>query len=205
MSDVKWTDMSGPASDESSSAVSWSAIFVGTISAMAGVYLLVALGGSIGGVAAIGKSPWAAFYAASWAFVANVGSMALGGYIAGRLRVTRDQNLPNEARFRDAAHGFAMWALATVVDVEFQRLNGLVPAMSLWTAFTMSVSLVAAVVAARYGGGARRRCSRSPSHTAVGTGRVFKMSRRSRSSTRSGIGSVRHSSSTQRSSPLAYS
>ena len=156
MSEIKWSDTSGPIADESSSAVSWSAIFVGTISAMAGIFFLVALGGSIGGAAAIGKGPWAPLYAALWAFAANVGSMAVGGYIAGRLRVTRDQNVPDEARFRDAAHGFSVWALATVIDAELLQLKGALPVMSLWTAFTMIVSLVVAITAARCGGRARR-------------------------------------------------
>lgn len=156
MSDIKWTEASGTIVDESSSAVSWSAILVGTISAMAGLFFLVALGASIGGAVAIGNGASAAIYAAVWAFAANVICMSVGGYIAGRLRVTRDQNIPDEARFRDSAHGFAVWALATVIDVEFQQLHGIAPTMSLWTAFTMIISLIAAIVAARCGGRARR-------------------------------------------------
>lgn len=156
MSDIKWTDTAAPVADESSSAVSWSAIFVGTISAMAGTFFLVTVGGGIGAVATIGTGPTAALYAAAWAFAANVIAMAIGGYIAGRLRVTRDQNIPDEARFRDSAHGFAVWALATVIDVELQQLTAAAPSLSLWTAFTMIISLVAAVIAARYGGRARR-------------------------------------------------
>lgn len=155
MSDIKWTETSRAIVDESSSAVSWSAILVGTISAMAGIFFLVALGDSIAAAVTVG-GPWATLFAAIWAFIANVGSMALGGYIAGRLRVTRDQNIPDEARFRDSAHGFAVWALATVVDVELQQFSGVTPSLSLWTAFTMIVSLIAAVIAARYGGRARR-------------------------------------------------
>ena len=157
MSDIKWTDTSGPVvADESSSAVSWSAILVGTISAMAGLFFLVALGGSVGAAFGLGTGAWAALYAAVWTFFANVVCMAIGGYIAGRLRVTRDQNIPDEARFRDSAHGFAVWALATVIDVEVQHLNGIMAAMSLWTAFTMIISLVVAIAAARHGGRARR-------------------------------------------------
>ena len=43
-------------------------------------------------------------------------SAALGGYLAGRLRVKWIGVNINESFFRDTAHGFLAWALATVVS-----------------------------------------------------------------------------------------
>jgi ABC-type phosphate transport system permease subunit len=43
-----------------------------------------------------------------------------------------------------------------VIDVELQQLSGAAAAMSLWSALSMLLGLIAAIFAARYGGRARR-------------------------------------------------
>jgi hypothetical protein len=44
---------------------------------------------------------------------------AVGGYVAGRLRTKWVQVHDDEVYFRDTAHGFVVWALATIVTAGF--------------------------------------------------------------------------------------
>jgi hypothetical protein len=103
------------------SAVSWPAVFAGAVAAAALSLILLVLGTGLG-LASV--SPWAPMgdtaKAISWAtigwivFVA-VASSALGGYIAGRLRTRWLSVHTDEVYFRDTAHGFLAWAVATLV------------------------------------------------------------------------------------------
>jgi hypothetical protein len=43
-----------------------------------------------------------------------VGSFALGGYIAGRIRSTWQTN-PDEVHFRDGLHGLVVWSIAVII------------------------------------------------------------------------------------------
>jgi hypothetical protein len=45
-----------------------------------------------------------------------VGSFALGGYIAGRIRSTWQTN-PDEIHFRDGLHGLLVWSIAVIIGV----------------------------------------------------------------------------------------
>lgn len=103
------------------SAVSLSAIFAGTIAALALTLTLVILGSAFG-LASV--SPWPGVGAAPATFTIGAGiwlivtqwlSSAIGGYIAGRLRTRWHGLHTDEVFFRDTAHGFITWALATVV------------------------------------------------------------------------------------------
>ncbi len=106
----------------STSAVSWAAIIAGAMASAALSLILLVLGAGLG---FSGMSPWAAHGATAetlgvsaivWvSFVAIVAS-GTGGYLAGRLRVKWVGTHTDEVYFRDTAHGFLAWALATVAS-----------------------------------------------------------------------------------------
>ncbi|HEY1097098.1 MAG TPA: hypothetical protein VGF14_07650 [Alphaproteobacteria bacterium] len=109
-----------------SSAVAWPAIIAGAVVAAATSLGLLTLGSSFGLAIA---SPWsdggittATAVTAGiviWMIVMQWVSAALGGYLTGRLR-KRWNNLHNdEVFFRDTAHGFLTWALATLFTAGF--------------------------------------------------------------------------------------
>jgi hypothetical protein len=107
--------------ESSVSAVTWSAVLGGAFAAAAISLLLAFLGSGIG---LSSVSPWnnqnpggTAFTvgAAIWLIVIQWLSSALGGYMAGRLRTKWANASTDEVFFRDTAHGFLSWAVATVV------------------------------------------------------------------------------------------
>ena len=100
--------------------VSWGAIFAGAVAAAAFGLILLTLGTGLG-LAAV--SPWRApsetaakfgFAAVLWVCVTQILTSGLGGYLAGRLRRRWLTVEPDEVYFRDTAHGFLTWALATL-------------------------------------------------------------------------------------------
>lgn len=107
--------------DDAPSAVSWKAILAGATASAAITLLLVAFGAGIGFAVV---SPWSDQGISATTFTISAGiyliviamlSSTVGGYLAGRLR-TQWQNVHEHERyFRDSAHGFVTWALATVV------------------------------------------------------------------------------------------
>ncbi|HEY2678591.1 MAG TPA: hypothetical protein VGI65_16585 [Steroidobacteraceae bacterium] len=98
---------------ESTSAVSWPAIFAGAFVASAVTLILLALGSGIGlaGVAGISLAVGSAI----WLIVTQWISAGLGGYIAGRLRSRWVGTHTHEVFFRDTAHGLITWAVASVL------------------------------------------------------------------------------------------
>jgi hypothetical protein len=103
------------------SAVSWAAIAAGTIGAIALTLVLLALGSAFG-LASV--SPWPGvgvqpetftIGAGVWLIVTQWLSAAMGGYLAGRLRVRWHGLHTDEVFFRDTAHGFMTWATSTVL------------------------------------------------------------------------------------------
>ncbi len=113
------------AEERSASAVSWAAIFSGAVTAIAISLALVSLGGGLG-LASI--SPWANEGATAKTFAITTGiglivvqwlASATGGYMAGRLRTKWVGVHAHEVFFRDTAHGFLAWALATLVGSVF--------------------------------------------------------------------------------------
>ncbi len=52
----------------------------------------------------------------AWIVFTAVGSFALGGYIAGRTRLTW-QSSPDDIHFRDGIYGLTVWALAVILGV----------------------------------------------------------------------------------------
>lgn len=105
------------------SAASWPSIIAGAFVAAASTVILVALGSGVGFASV---SPWPdrgasltsfAITTAIWLIVTQWISAALGGYIAGRLRTRWIGTHPHEVFFRDTAHGFITWSVATVLIV----------------------------------------------------------------------------------------
>src|SRR6185436_17835467 len=103
------------------SAVSWGAVIGGAVAAGAITLLLVTLGSGIG---LSSVSPWSpanpsattfTLLAAVWFIIVQWLSSATGGYLAGRLRTKWTGLHTDEVFFRDTAHGFLAWALASVL------------------------------------------------------------------------------------------
>lgn len=107
------------------SAVSWPAIFAGAVIAAAVSLGLLILGSSLG-LASV--SPWSAEASTAtavtagaiiWLVLMQWISAAFGGYITGRLRVRWPTANYDEVFFRDTAHGFITWAVATLITAAF--------------------------------------------------------------------------------------
>lgn len=120
-------------------SVSLSAILCGAAAAGALSLVLLSVGSGIG-IATF--NPWsgdretiASFTtkAAAWMVVMQWLSAGLGGYISGRLRGSNLQVGRDEVFFRDTAHGFMSWAVATL----------------------LTASLLASAMGALVGGGAK--------------------------------------------------
>lgn len=103
------------------SGVSWGAIFAGAAAATALALILILLGFGLGFSAV---SPWAdqgisakslGISTVIWLAVTQIIASGAGGYIAGRLRVKWANMHGDEVYFRDTAHGFLSWAVATLV------------------------------------------------------------------------------------------
>jgi hypothetical protein len=107
---------------ETQSPVSWAAIAAGAVVAAALTLVLVAFGSGLG-LSSI--SPWSGSGVSASTFqigtgiylvIVGVMSSAIGGYVAGRLRTKWVGVDNNEVFFRDTAHGFLAWALATLIS-----------------------------------------------------------------------------------------
>lgn len=112
-----------------SSAVSWSAVAAGVFVAVAVTIILVSLGAGFGLAAA---SPWTlardagalGALAGIWLVLVQWLASAAGGYLTGRLRTRWIGTHDDEVFFRDTAHGFLTWAVATVLIVVLAGLVG---------------------------------------------------------------------------------
>ena len=111
------------------SPVAWSAILAGAVVTVAASLALVLLGSGLGLTM---LSPWSfgghsvatfAVSTAIWLVVVQWISSALGGYLTGRLRTRWAGVRPDEVFFRDTAHGFISWALATLFVAGFLALS----------------------------------------------------------------------------------
>ncbi len=103
------------------SAVSWAAVVAGAAGAASLSLCLLILGVGLG---LSSVSPWAQSGISAgklgistilWITLTSLAASALGGYLAGRLRVRWTALHSDETYFRDTAHGFLTWALATLV------------------------------------------------------------------------------------------
>jgi hypothetical protein len=101
--------------------VSWAAVVAGAVASCALTLVLLSFGAGVGFSVV---SPWAHSGVSATSFEIGTGlyfivmamiSSAVGGYLAGRLR-NRWLGVPStEVLFRDTAHGFLAWALASVL------------------------------------------------------------------------------------------
>ena len=104
----------------SGSAVSWGAILAGAAAAAALSLILLILGTGLGLSA---MSPWAQAGATAatlgvstivWITLTQLLASGMGGYLAGRLRTKWVAVHTDEVFFRDTAHGFLAWAVASL-------------------------------------------------------------------------------------------
>jgi hypothetical protein len=102
-------------------AVSWGAVIAGAVGAAALSLVLFLLGTGLG-LAVV--SPWASEGISGttagvstivWVTVVQLLASVLGGYLAGRLRTRWVTVHTDEVFFRDTAHGFLAWAVATLL------------------------------------------------------------------------------------------
>lgn len=103
------------------SAVSWAAILAGAAGAAALSLLLMILGTGLGFSAV---SPWRmdgisattlGIAAIAWLSFTQLAASGVGGYLAGRLRTKWMDVHTDEVYFRDTAHGFLTWAIASLL------------------------------------------------------------------------------------------
>lgn len=187
-----------PTVDSSRSGVSWAAIFAGAMAAASLSLLLFILGTGLGlssvsvwdgrGLDA-GAIGWTAV---AWIAFTQLASAGVGGYLAGRLR-TRWQGVhTDEVYFRDTAHGFLAWALATLAMVVLMASaagNALSGALKAADTVASSASNVAASALSAAGGaagaaGTAAAMNRAPgSETGAGQGLAYWTSSLFRSAT----------------------
>ncbi len=112
-------------SSNSTSAVSWGAVFAGAAAAAALSFLLMVLGFGFG---LLSVSPWSGegvdaqtigFGSIVWLIIIQLAAAGLGGYLAGRLRTKWPDVHTDEVYFRDTAHGLVTWSVSTLVAVVF--------------------------------------------------------------------------------------
>lgn len=107
-------------SNTHASAVSWGAIFAGAAAAASLSLILLILGTGLGFSAV---SPWSQKGISAgglgvstivWITLTQLIASGLGGYLAGRLRTRWLAAHQDEVYFRDTAHGFLAWAIASL-------------------------------------------------------------------------------------------
>ncbi|TSD88743.1 hypothetical protein FFK22_010725 [Mycobacterium sp. KBS0706] len=109
-----------PAVEAAKSGVSWGAVFAGAAVAAAITLALMVLGAGFG-LSIVSPWPGSGVSASTYAVTTAIGlvviqwvSSGFGGYVTGRLR-TRWVNVhTDEVAFRDTAHGFLTWCVATL-------------------------------------------------------------------------------------------
>ena len=109
--------------ESSATAVSWGPIIAGAFAASTLTFILMLRGSGLGLTMISPWSGWgasAATFAVStavWLVIVQWLSSGVGGYLAGRLRTKWVGIHTDEVYFRDTAHGFLAWALATLLVV----------------------------------------------------------------------------------------
>jgi hypothetical protein len=107
--------------EPSAAGISWAAVAAGAIVSCALTFVVLAFGVGLG-LSVV--SPWGGAGVSATTFKIGTGlylvvvamlSSSIGGYIAGRLRSRWIGVQGDEVYFRDTAHGFVAWALATVL------------------------------------------------------------------------------------------
>jgi hypothetical protein len=109
--------------ESSRPGVMWGPVIAGAFAAVALSLVLLALGSGLG---LLSVSPWSnagasaatfSIMTAIWLIIVQWLSSAFGGYLTGRLRTKWVSLHDDEVYFRDTAHGFLSWAVASVIVV----------------------------------------------------------------------------------------
>ena len=99
------------------SYIEWAPVFAGAVLAAALSFVLLTFGTGIG-LSLLSPFPphsygrAAASIAALWGLIVPIGSLLIGGYIAGRMRAPREGADEAETEFRDGLHGALVWGVA---------------------------------------------------------------------------------------------
>ncbi len=114
----------GPNLESSKSGIHWAAILGGAAAAASISAILLPLGSALGFASTSAYNPGESLVTftagmAIWLVVMQWASAGVGGYIAGRLRVKWADTHSDEVFFRDTAHGFLAWAVATLFTFVF--------------------------------------------------------------------------------------
>ena len=120
------------------SYIHWGPGIAGAIIAAATSFVLMSFASAIGLMVASPSptwrdtSVWLAILSGFWIILVAVGSFALGGYVAGRVRSTWKAS-SDEVEFRDGVHGLIAWALGVMLGAALLAL----------TAYTFAAASVA--------------------------------------------------------------
>ena len=102
------------------SYIHWGPGIAGAIVAAATSFVLMGFASAVGLMVASPSptwrdtSVWLAILSGLWIVIVAVGSFALGGYVAGRVRSTWKAS-EDEVEFRDGAHGLLVWAIGVML------------------------------------------------------------------------------------------
>lgn len=155
----------------------WGAILGGAIAAAALSLILLALGSGLG-LSAV--SPWSyqgataagvGIGAIVWLLAMAAAASGLGGYLAGRLRGAAPATTRDEAFFRDSAHGFLAWAVATLLSAGL--LTSAATAM-VGSAVTASATVAGAAASTTLGAATAPGAGEKPDATAYFVDMLFR-------------------------------
>lgn len=144
--------MVDPPVESSSSAVSWGPVIAGAFVATVVTLVLMLVGAGLGLTlvspfpAESSSAAALSAYAAIWLVIVQWVASAAGGYLTGRLRTKWVGVHTDEVFFRDTAHGFLTWAVATVVVAMF--LSSAVSSIVSGTARTVTQAAATTTAAA---------------------------------------------------------
>ena len=102
--------------------IQWGPTFGGGVVATAVFFVLMTFATAIGLAVSSVSPTWRdtstglVVLSGAWVVLTAVGSFALGGYIAGRIRSTWRTNA-DEVHFRDGLHGLLVWSVAVIIGV----------------------------------------------------------------------------------------
>lgn len=141
------------------SAVSWGAIVAGAVAAAALSLILLMLGVGLG---LSSVSPWVHYGASAatfgvstilWVTLTQLLACAMGGYLAGRLRTKWIAVHTDEVYFRDTAHGFLAWAVASLATAALlTSVIGSIVGAGIQAGATMAGGVASNVAVATAGG-----------------------------------------------------
>src|SRR5215213_2204630 len=102
------------------SYIHWGPVVAGELAAKDVAFVLMTFASAVGLAVASPSPTWRdtsaalALLSGVWILLVAIGSFALGGYLAGRVRSSW-ATTPDEIEFRDGTHGLLVWALAVLL------------------------------------------------------------------------------------------